>query len=171
MRGSDMEAFRVLFDRYQPIIFRQALFRTREIDLSHDVVQETFLRIWERRSALKPHLSFLAYALRISENIIRDTFRHRKTRQRLEARIPPPAVSVGDDPAESLQLTMLQEKLSAVINESLPERCRLVFTLSRFEGKSNQEIADLLKISVKTVENQIGHALKVMRKKMKGYGK
>jgi RNA polymerase sigma-70 factor (ECF subfamily) len=166
-----MEAFRVLFDRYQPIIFRQALFRTREIDLSHDVVQETFLRIWERRSSLKPHLSFLAYALRISENIVRDTFRHRKTRQRLEGNIPPPALSVGDDPAESLQLTMLQEKLNAVINEGLPERCRLVFTLSRFEGKSNQEIADLLKISVKTVENQIGHALKVMRKKMKGYVK
>ena len=159
----------MLFDRYQPIIFRQALFRTRDTDLSHDVVQETFLRIWEHRSTLKPHLSFLAYALRISENLVRDTFRRRKTRQRLDGDIPLPAVSVGDDPGEALQLTMLQEKLSAVINESLPERCRMVFTLSRFEGKSNQEIADLLRISVKTVENQIGNALKVMRKKMRGY--
>ncbi len=169
VRDSNVEAFRILFARYQPIVFRQALLRTREVDLSHDVVQETFLRIWERRTSLKPHLSFLAYAFRISENLVRDIMRQRRTRRRLEDSVPPPTLSVGDDPAEAFQLVALQEKLNAVINQNLPERCRLIFTLSRFEGKSNQEIADLLGISVKTVENQITHALKVLRKKLRGY--
>jgi RNA polymerase sigma-70 factor (ECF subfamily) len=169
VRDSDTEAFRLLFDRYQPILFRQTLFRTRQSDLSHDIVQETFVRIWEHRSSLKPHLSFLAYAFRISENLIRDGIRHRRTKERLEADIPPPALSEGDDPVEALHLVMLEEKLTVVINEHLPERCRAVFLLSRFEGKTNREIADLLHLSVKTVENQISHALKVMRRKLGGY--
>jgi len=169
VRDSNLEAFRTLFERYQPVVFRHALFRTRDTDLAHDIVQETFIRIWEHRLSLRPHLSILGYALRISENLIRDTFRRRKTRQRLEVEIPLPSMSVGDDPGEALQLAMLQEKLVAIINGGLPERCRMVFLLSRFEGKSNREIAGLLGLSVKTVENQINHALKVLRKKMRGY--
>lgn len=169
VRDSDLEAFRTLFERYQPMVFRHALFRTRDTDLAHDIVQETFIRIWEHRLSLRPQLSILGYALRISENLIRDAFRRRRTHQRLEAEIPPPTMSAGDDPGEALQLAMLQEKLVAVINDNLPERCRMIFLLSRFEGKSNREIADLLGLSVKTVENQVNHALKVLRKRMRGY--
>jgi len=64
---------------------------------------------------------------------------------------------------------MLQERISAIINEDLPAKCRNVFRLSRLEGKSNREIADLLGLSVKTVENQITRALKILRKRLKGY--
>ena len=64
---------------------------------------------------------------------------------------------------------MLQERISAIINEDLPAKCRNVFRLSRLEGKSNREIADLLGLSVKTVENQINRALKVFRKRLRGY--
>lgn len=169
VRGSDVEAFRVLFERYQPILFRKILFETRQTDLSHDIVQETFLRVWTRRSSIKPDLSFLAYLLRISQNLVRDAYRHRKTREKLESKVPTPSPSAGDDPGEAVQLAMLQEKLIAIVNESLPDRCRAIFLLSRFEGKNNREIAALLDVSVKTVENQINHALKVMRKKLRDY--
>ena len=167
VRDSDVEAFRMLFDRYQPIVFRQLLFQTREAELAHDIVQETFLRIWERRSTLNPQLSFLAYTFRISGNLVRDAIRRRKTRERLDSTLPPPSLSEGDDPAEALQLVILEEKLIAIINEELPEKCRRIFLLSRFEGKSNREIADLLGLSVRTVEHQINHALKVIRKELK----
>jgi RNA polymerase sigma-70 factor (ECF subfamily) len=169
VRDSDMEAFRALFDRYQPIIFRQALFHTRQTDLSHDVVQETFVRIWERRTSLRPHRSFLALAMSISNNLVLDVAKHRKVRERLEGKIPRPTLSEGDDPHEALELTMLEDELVAVINEGLGEKCRTVFLLSRFEGKSNREIAELLGLSPKTVENQINHALKVLRKRLWRY--
>lgn len=167
VRDSDVEAFRTLFERFQPMVFRQVLFQTREADLAHDIVQETFVRIWDHRATLKPHLSFLAYALRISQNLVTDAARHREIRERLQGAIPPPSMSQGDDPAEALQLAMLEERLMAVINGELPEKCREIFLLSRFEGKSNREIANLLGLSVRTVEHQINHALKVLRKKMR----
>jgi RNA polymerase sigma-70 factor (ECF subfamily) len=169
LKSSDVEAFRVLFDRYQPIIFRHALFMTRETDLSHDIVQETFLRIWENRASLKPELSFLAYALQISGNLVRDNARRGKTRERLSKHVPQPAVSEMDDPFHALQMTMLEEQLMTIIARDLPERCRTIFLLSRFEGKSNREIAEILGLSVKTIEHQISRALDLVRRKLKGY--
>ena len=166
LKASDEEAFRLLFERYQPIVFRQALFQTQDADLAHEVVQETFVRIWDHRASLKLGLSFLAYALRIGGNILRDMARHRAMRERVAAKIPPPALSEGDDPAQALQLWQLEERVAAIVNEDLPERCREVFLLSRFEGRTHREIAELLGLSVKTVENQISHALKVLKKRL-----
>lgn len=164
VKNSDVESFRLLFQKSQPIVFRRLLFQTGDADLSHDLVQETFLRIWERRSSLKPHLSFTAYALTISQNLLRDALRTRRTHARIEKTIPPPALSENDNPSEALNLSRLQEQLTFVINEKLPEKCRTVLLLSRFERLSNREIAEMLGISVRTVENQINHALKILRK-------
>lgn len=169
VRDSDVEAFRDLFDRYQPILFRQALFYTRQSDFAHDIVQETFVRIWEHRATLRPHRSFLALALSICHNLVLDSAKHKKVRERLEKEIPRPALSEGDDPHEALQRIVLEEQLARVINEHLGEKCRTVFLLSKFERMGNREIADLLGVSPKTVENQINHALKVLRRRLRKY--
>lgn len=165
VKDSDVEAFRLLFERYQPILFRQVLFQTNEIDQAHDIVQQTFISIWEHRGSIKPHLSFLAYILRVSRNLLYDAVKHQKIRDRIDVTLPPPAKSELDDPAEALHLTMLQERITTIIND-LPQKCREIFLLSRFEGKTNQEIADSLQLSVRTVEHQISKALKVMRKRL-----
>jgi RNA polymerase sigma-70 factor (ECF subfamily) len=88
-------------------------------------------------------------------------------RERLQGAVPPPSLSEGDDPLEALQATLLEEQLIVVINGELPEKCRRIFLLSRFEGMSNREIAELLGLSVRTVEHQINRALKVLRKQLK----
>jgi RNA polymerase sigma-70 factor, ECF subfamily len=164
VKNSDPEAFGVLFKRYQPIVFRQAFYRLRDIDTSHEVVQETFIRIWDHRASLKPHLPFLALTLRIAQNLIHDMARHNAVRERLALEVPTPSLSEGDDPSEALALTMLEERIQDVVNNGLGERCRNVFLLSRYEGKSHLEISQALGISVKTVENQIGKALKTLNK-------
>jgi RNA polymerase sigma-70 factor, ECF subfamily len=169
VRASDTGAFKALFERYQPILFRQALFQTRARDLSHDIVQETFVRIWEHRSSLKPHQTFLALALSVCHNLVLDSVKHRKVRERLEADVPRPGLSEGDDPHEALQRSMLEEELARVLTDELGDKCRTVFLLSRFERMKNQEIADLLGIRLKTVENQINHALKVLKGRLRRY--
>jgi RNA polymerase sigma-70 factor (ECF subfamily) len=161
-----MEAFRILFERYQPLLFRHLLFQTRQADAAHDIVQETFIRVWDHRRKLDPRLSFPAYIMRISGNLVRDDFRRRKRRERLEAEIPVPGGSEGEDPSRALETTILEEELSVAI-ERLPDKCRTVFLLSRIEGKPNREIATMLGISVRTVEHQINHALKVIRKRLR----
>jgi RNA polymerase sigma-70 factor, ECF subfamily len=167
VKGTDMEAFHILFDRYQPVLFRQILFQTGQTDLTDDIVQETFIRVWEHRSSLKPHLSFAAYIFRISRNLIRDDIKHQKIRARTEKDIPPSALSEHDDPGEALQLTLLQEKITSIITKELPKRCREIFLLSRFEGKTHKEIAEMLHLSVRTVEHQILYALNILRKRLK----
>jgi RNA polymerase sigma-70 factor (ECF subfamily) len=135
--------------------------------MAHDIVQETFVRIWETRERLRPDLSFLALALRISGNLMLDAMRHRQMRERLRGQIPGPALSEGDDPEQAARLSALQEELGRVLNHELGERCRTIFLLSRFERMSNREIAGTLGISEKTVENQISHAMKVLRRRLR----
>jgi len=167
VQKSDIDAFRILFDRYQPVVFRSALYRTRDQALAHDIVQETFLRIWDKRASLHVRVSFLALLFRISENLGRDHARKERTRERFRNAVPRPALSEQDDPEEALNLSLLQEKLESIINDQLPERCRAVFLLSRFEGKSNREIAVTLGISVRTVEHQVSLALRKIRKALR----
>jgi RNA polymerase sigma-70 factor, ECF subfamily len=164
VKGSDPDAFGELFRKYQPLVYRQVFFRVRDADTSHEIVQETFVRIWEHRSSLKPHLPFLALTLSVSRNIVRDLARHQSTHERLAREIPAPSLSEGDDPAEALQLRMLEQRILEILNNRLGERCRTIFLLSRYEGKSHQEIAGLLGISAKTVENQIARALKALKR-------
>jgi RNA polymerase sigma-70 factor (ECF subfamily) len=147
------------------MLFRHVLFQIRSADAAHDIVQETFIRVWEHRKGLDPRGSFPAYIMRISINLVRDESRRRKRRERLDADIARPAGSSEGDPLRALEATVLEEELTGVIS-GLPEKCRTVFLLSRIEGKSNREIALMLGTSVRTVEHQISHALDVIRKRL-----
>jgi len=169
VRLSDEHAFQTLYERYQPILFRMALHSLGDVDSAHDVVQETFIRVWNHRTSLRPNLPFLAYLLHIGRNLLRDRAKHAAVRKRLESDVPHPSVSTGDDPDESLQVRLLQEALSEVVRTRLPARCREVFLLSRMEGISNAEISSRLGISVKTVENQITRGLKILRRHLRSY--
>jgi RNA polymerase sigma-70 factor (ECF subfamily) len=169
LRDSDQKAFRLLFKKYQPMLFRIVLHRIGDADAAHDIVQETFVRLWNHRGSLRPELPLLAYLLRISTNLVYDRAKHLNVRSRLETSIPATSPSGGDDPEEFAQLNMLEEKLAEVVRTGLPARCREVFLLSRMEGMSNAEIASRLGISPKTVENQITRALKILRRELARY--
>ena len=64
---------------------------------------------------------------------------------------------------------MLQEEIQKIVNEKLPDKCRTIFILSRIENRSNPEIAEILNLSTRTVENQIYRALKILKKNLKNY--
>ena len=151
------------------MLFRNVLYQLRDPDLSHDIVQETFIRVWQHRSRLKSHLPFLPYILRISRNLIKDHFKYKSVRSRYEDDVPVPEKSEQDDPEAAFRVRALEEEITRIVNNYLPERCRAVFLLSRIEGKSHTEISEALGISPKTVENQIGHALSILRKKLTHY--
>lgn len=167
LRRSDREAFRLLFEEYQPILFRFILYHAHDRELTHDIVQETFLRVWDARASLRPKLSFLAYLFRISRNLLRDRLRRDAVKKRFEEEIAPAMQAAADDPNDTLHAMLLEERLADIIRQRLPPRCRTIFLLSRMELLSNNEIAKRLHISPKTVENQITRALKILRKHLK----
>lgn len=165
-RESDDAAFRLLFERYQPVLFRSMLASVGDRDEAHEIVQETFVRVWDHRSSLRPDLPFLGYLLRIARNLLRDAAKRSAVRVKYAPEIPLSTPSAGDDPERTLRATMLAEALTEVVQNALPDRCREVFLLSRMEGWSNDEIARTLGISVKTVENQMTKALKIVRREL-----
>ena len=105
--------------------------------------------------------------LRISANLVRDAARHRAVRERTAHSVPPPELSEGDDPEEALARAMLEERIARIVSARLPDRWREIFLLSRFEGKSHREIATLLGVTEKTIENQINRALRVLRRALR----
>ena len=167
VRHSDPEAFRSLFEKYQPILFRNVLHSVLDTDTAHDIVQETFVRVWDHRASLQPNLPLLAYLFRISRNLVRDRAKHSAVRKKFEADMPDTPQT--DNPEESLHAKILEEKLEEAVRTQLPAKCREIFLLSRMEGMSHAEISERLDISIKTVENQITRGLKILRKKLRAY--
>lgn len=102
LRSSDRKAFHLLFEEYQPTLFRFILYHARDRELSHDIVQETFLRVWDTRASLRPELSFLAYLFRISRNLFRDRLRKLAAKKRFEEEIAPAMLITADDPNDLL---------------------------------------------------------------------
>lgn len=169
VKASDKGTFKALFEKYQPLLFRHTVYRLRDETLAHDIIQETFLRVWQHRTSLKPHLPFYPFLLRISRNLISDHVKHEKVRTRYQREASIIPLSEGDDPEQAFHLSKLEEEIICIVNTNLGDRCRTVFLLSRIEGKSNTEIAETMNISVKTVNNQITHALKILRQKLAHY--
>jgi RNA polymerase sigma-70 factor (ECF subfamily) len=169
IKESDKTAFHQLFSNFYDSLFRFVIYRIQDRDLAEDIAQETFLRVWKTREAIQPNKSFFSLIARISTNLCYDHFRHMEVRHRHEDTISEFGKLQFDDPEAVTLATILQEEIQKVVNDKLPDKCRNIFILSRIEGKSNPEIAELLDLSVRTVENQIYRALKVLRKNLKNY--
>jgi len=169
VKDSNRSAFQKLFYQYHDQLFRFVVYRIQDTDMAKDITQETFLRIWEKRESLQPEKSFFSLLARISTNLCYDHFRYTEVRLRNKDRIPDYGKSHFDNPEEVVQAKAIEEIIRKLVNEKLPQRCRVIFILSRLEGLSNQEISIKLGLSIRTVENQIYRALKILKKHMKKY--
>ncbi len=157
-------AFNTLFTEYSGRLFRFANGYLKSDAESEEVVQEVFTIIWERRESLKAELSFKSYIFTISFNIIRKHFRKQKhISEYLKAGIKD---DIDNGTFHTVDYNSLYEYISDIVGQ-LPSRRREIFVKSRFEGLSIKEISDELKISHKTVENQLTDALKYIRTRVK----
>ena len=153
-------AFNTLFREYGKRLYRFAFGYLKSEDEAEELVQEVFTIIWEKRADLKEELSFKAYLFTIAFNIIRKHFR---TKAQLSEFFK---TGAGDDldmqTSQKINYDSLYQYITELVNQ-LPEKRRIIFEKSRFEGLSIKEIAEEFKISHKTVENQLTEALKFIR--------
>ena len=155
------KAIELLFRQYYSLV-TYAVYRVLpDRDVAEDLAQEVFFDLWRKREKLNITTSLKAYLRRAAVNRTLNHIRDKKMNFEDEEKIP----ELRSDVAtvyQKLEAEELQQKINKAV-DSLPERCRAVFSLSRFEEMSYKEIAAKLDISVKTVENQISKALSVMR--------
>lgn len=167
LKADDRTALRDLFKAHYPMVC-QAIFRfVQDRSTTEDLAQEVFLRFWEKRHKIEVSTSLPAYLRRMGVNEGLGYLRKAKrwSGNELDAAQEPAA----DDSAEAQYLQgELEQHITAAIH-SLPPKCRTVFQLSRFEDLTYLEIADQMGISIKTVENQMGKALRVLRKRLHHY--
>jgi RNA polymerase sigma-70 factor (ECF subfamily) len=153
-------AFNTLFRKYSGYLFRFAYKYFKSEAESEELVQEVFTIIWEKRADMKEELSFKSFLFTIAFNIIRKHFR---TKTYLSEYFKS-GISADLDMQTSQKVTYdsLYQYLNEIVNQ-LPGRRKEIFIKSRFEGYTIKEIAEELKISHKTVENQLTAALKFIR--------
>ena len=165
IREDDKEAFRSLFDTYYASLCHYAGHFLNDDVLSEEVVQQFFVKLWEKRKSLDIETSVKNYLFRSVRNLCLNQIQHERI-VKLHANKLKEALT-ADDPADEYFITpeMIRQLEEAI--ESLPEKRREIFRLSREEGLKYREIAEKLKISVKTVETQMGLALKNLKSKIR----
>jgi RNA polymerase sigma-70 factor, ECF subfamily len=159
-------ALRRIFNLHYPLLLNDLRRLLTDEDACKDIAQEVFLELWKKRASLDIHTSLRAYLKRAAIN---KALNFLKSNKRFifedSDAISEEAVDMAAVQQEESQKNDLELGLHAAI-DTLPEKCRLVFSLSRFENMSHKEIADQLGISVKTIENQITKAMKMLREYM-----
>ncbi|MDO7854059.1 RNA polymerase sigma-70 factor [Hymenobacter convexus] len=135
-------------------------------DVVEDILQDVFLRLWQGIEALPAIDSYRAYLNRMALNA---ALRHQQRAQRQVAwdDAPPDTAPVAPDALAGLHAAEAADAVAAALAQ-LPPQCRIVFELSRYEEMSYQQIAEALEISPKTVENQMGKALRILRRELAG---
>ncbi len=159
--------FRKLYQDHYAQLHRTAYNVVGTSEVAEDVVHQVFLKIWEKRSDLKISGEWSHYLTRSVINTALNYLKQQQKTASLDLAADYHAeLSAQDEPDDDQQA--INNQIRQIV-ESLPERCQLVFCLSRYEGMSNQEIADYLEVSKKTVENQLNKAFSRLREQMKPY--
>ncbi|WP_224995322.1 RNA polymerase sigma-70 factor [Cesiribacter sp. SM1] len=157
---SPEEKIEALFRSCYPMLCKSLYRILRNTEEAEDIVQETFLKLWDRRQSLELGPATISYLYRACYNTALNVLRQRKPQEQPEAAA---AMLASDDTADkSMQLMEVEERIAQAI-ESLPPNTRMVFSLSRYEEMSYKTIAEHLDISVKAVEKHMGIALGRLR--------
>ncbi|MEL6389341.1 MAG: RNA polymerase sigma-70 factor [Bacteroidota bacterium] len=162
LKKGDEKAVEYLFYRFFDYLCSVVYRVIHDYEAARDVVQDLFFELWKKRETIEIQTALMPYLRRAAVNRGLNYIK----RKRIVAHQDEDAAADIPSTEVSSQVKLEKEELEARIHrviDSLPPKCRLVFCMSRFESLSYQEIATSLEISVKTVENQISKALRILR--------
>jgi len=163
IRQGDTGQFESLFRSSYVSLVRYARTLIKDHDTAEEIVQDLFFRIWKDRERLQIESSLNGYLYRAVHNRCLHYINHIKVVEKYAREIAFNETENNETPGDILNYRDLQAKIAGIL-ERLPEKCGKIFCMSRFEGLKYSEIAHKLSISVKTVEANMGRALKEFRK-------
>jgi RNA polymerase sigma-70 factor (ECF subfamily) len=168
IQSGDKQAFELMFRTYYRPLCNYACSTVKDMDDAEEIVQNTFYNIWEKKENLEVRSSMKAYLYRAVHNDCLNRLKHAKVKRMYAEDQQAVMTRTSEDSSKHMQNKELSTLIHKAI-DSLPEQCGHVFKLSRFENMKYSEIAQHLEISVKTVENHMGKALRILREQLKDY--
>jgi RNA polymerase sigma-70 factor (ECF subfamily) len=165
LKSRDEAAFEQVFKENYRNLHAYACTLLKDETAGEEIVQQVFYKLWERMEKLTFSGSVTAYLYRAVHNESLNHIKHRKVRLAYQVHAVHTGMEQTEQPTKKIQVRELEQRLHEAMND-LPEQCRTIFQLSRFEELRYKEIAERLQLSVKTVENQMGKALKILRSKL-----
>lgn len=162
IREGDPLSFEILFQKYYVRFYNFVLNLTKNPQTAEDIVQNVFMKIWINRKNLRPDQSIHNYIYVLSKHEVLNHLRDRKVYTQVERLVmaEQPYEAVTD---QTMDLKELDDRIRKFI-AAMPEQRRKVFLLSRYRGMGNKAIAELMGLSVRTVDRHINLALTSLRK-------
>jgi len=167
--NGDLESFEKLYFLYYKKLFNLAKFYTKSVEGAEEIVNDAFISIWSNRSQLNSINNFTCYTYKVVKNKCLNYLNKIKVVAYVD--IDEVAIDIPDlspNKEEQLQITDLTIQINSAISK-LPEQCGLVFKLVKEDGFRHKEVAELLSISVRTVEYHMSIALKKLAETLKYY--
>jgi RNA polymerase sigma-70 factor (ECF subfamily) len=164
IRAGDNDAFDAVFRaNYAPLVGTAERMLSRR-DVAEEIVQDVMLELWRRRETIVVDDSLRGYLFRATRNRVLNHLRHGAIEKRAE-----PELSADREVAPRAYAALVEAEIESAVRVAvadLPNRCREIFELSRVDGLRYSEIATTLGISIKTVEAQMGKALRILRERL-----
>ncbi|MDO5968750.1 RNA polymerase sigma-70 factor [Flavivirga aquimarina] len=162
LKKGEQKAFIYIVDNYNQRLFGYALSLTNDLAMAQDIIQNVFLRTWERRKKIDIKTSLQNYLFKSVHNEFLNQYKKNQSAMLLEQKY----FDALEKTTESYENNIFEKIIERVKKEieTLPPKCKEVFLLSRKDGLTNIEISDYLNISIKTVEAHITKAFSILRK-------
>lgn len=158
---NDWSAMNLIFNKYYKTVYYSALRILSDMSIADDISQEVFIDLWSKRTEIKVQTNLEAYLRKMAVNKSLNYIRDNK-KLSFSVELDNQQSSNEPDYIQNENFREIKELLYNAIDK-LPPQCKIIFVLSRFEDYSNKMIAQHLDISIKTVENQMTKALKILR--------
>lgn len=159
---TDALAFRALYERFWQKLLTVAFLKTRDHDTAREIVQTVFVNLWNRKDTTELKHSFDTYIAAVLKYEILSWFAKNKKEAALKKEVGLTPEAADHTTTEWLAYEQLRDQIEKTVRQ-LPEKCRLVFQLSREQGYSEKEICAELQIAPKTVQAHLTKALKTLR--------
>ena len=168
LKEGNKQIFDYLFHHYYSGLVVFANKHINKPEVAEDIVQDFFYKLWIKREKLQINQTIKNYFFTSIKNRCIDYLRHNELQQKTNDYFKQAELEQLTDETDFIIESELKEHIDAALNK-LPEKCRQVFIMNRFDGLSPKEIAEKEEISIRTVEGHIGKALKIMRKELETY--
>ncbi|HZL11163.1 MAG TPA: RNA polymerase sigma-70 factor [Prolixibacteraceae bacterium] len=166
LKDGNRNAFNHIFKEYNQRLYYFSLGYLKSDKDAEEIVQETFLKLWERRSFLNPELSFHAYLFKIAFSFIQKRLIKKVKDEEFKNDLADELVNFDDHTSNLLNYHFLLEHINLLIVK-LPPRQKQILELRKLDGYTSVEISEMLNLSLKTVEAHLTAALKFMKERLK----